>query len=135
MPLGSSTPAPQNPRGLWYLKLRPTIETSLASKADAIVSPWKACTVVSSKRNDRGCCLSIASPREERQEVIGCLPRPENTIEGSDGSRCPGRAGKSLRKSCASRFPRSGLVCCCGDKGSPTSCDLRPQLPLRGGHC
>ena len=37
--LGSSTPAPVNPLGLWYLKLRPTKWIPLASSADAKVSP------------------------------------------------------------------------------------------------
>ena len=37
--LGSSTPAPINPLGLWYLKLRPTKWIPFAINADAKVSP------------------------------------------------------------------------------------------------
>jgi hypothetical protein len=36
---GSSAPAEKMPRGRWYLKLRATIRTPLASSAEAKVSP------------------------------------------------------------------------------------------------
>ena len=36
---GSSGPALEMPRGRWYLKLRPTSRTPLASSAEASVSP------------------------------------------------------------------------------------------------
>ena len=38
---GSSVQAPHNPRGRWYLKLRPTILTPFATKAEATLSPAK----------------------------------------------------------------------------------------------
>ena len=38
---GSSVHAPHTPRGRWYLKLRPTMRTPFANKAEAMLSPTK----------------------------------------------------------------------------------------------